>query len=85
MAISKNSRVGRRAAGADPSILPRYNYSNGAGWCSKRDLKGTRRSATPGSTKTGCQITHLDKHMAKCSRSYKHRDYPAWLAKTTRK
>ena len=41
MAISKNSRVGReRADTADNhGCLPKYNYSNGAGWKTSKKSK----------------------------------------------
>lgn len=61
--------------------LGRYNPSTGAEWRIKKDRKKTKRSQTPGSTKN-IKPTPLDKHMAKSSRSYKHKEYYSWFVKT---
>lgn len=61
--------------------LSRYNPSNGAEWRIKKERKKTKRSQTPGSTKN-IKPTPLDKHMAKASRSYKHKEYYSWFVKT---
>ena len=84
MAISKNARIGRQSQTEETTFaLKKHNYSTGAGWCSKRDVKGTRGSHTAGNIKSEtCQASAFSRHMAKCSRSYKHRDYMSWLAKT---
>jgi len=83
MAISKNSRTGRQAISVDSSCLKKHNSGSGAGMNSKRDKKARGGSQTAGNIKSeDCKASTNDKHMAKCSRSYKHRDYRAWLAKT---
>ena len=84
MAISKNARVGKEEYTDNVTFaLPKHNYGNGAGRCSKRDVKGTRGSHTAGNIKSEtCKANYVKKHMAKASRSYKHRDYKAWLQKT---
>lgn len=63
--------------------LGKYNPSTGAEWRSKVERKRTKRSRTDGRTKN-IKPTPLDKYMAKTSRSYKHRSYSAWLAKTSK-
>ena len=46
---------------------------------SKINRKKLRGSQTPGSTKGGfCQANHIDRYMAKSSRSYKNRNYKQW-------
>lgn len=85
---SKNQRVAGKQARNEENIFPchkRFNYGNGAGWCAKRDRKGQRRSSTDGRSKVGCRVTHLDKHMAKAGRSYKHRDYSSWIEKVRKR
>ena len=54
------------------------------GWRSKKErkLKNKFKGQTPGKQKgETCQASTMDRHMAKCSRSYKHRDYRSWLIK----
>jgi hypothetical protein len=65
----------------DLFALPKFNPSTGAWWKRRKNIKETRHSHTDGRTKVGCKITYIDKHMAKASRSYKHRDYPSWREK----
>jgi len=49
-------------------------------WKRTIERKRARGNQTPGSTKgKRCQATAIDRYMAKSSRSYKHKDYPAWL------
>jgi hypothetical protein len=49
----------------------------------KRDKKKKGGHQTAGSIKSDdCKADWKKKHMAKASRSYKHKDYPAWLQKT---
>ena len=83
MGLSKNARVGKAGFEEESSCLKKHNYGNGAGRCAKRDVKGTRGSHTAGSIKSDdCRANYVKKHMAKASRSYKHRDYLSWLQKT---
>jgi hypothetical protein len=81
---SKNARVGKsdRFTSDDPSVLGKFNYGTGAGWCKKRELKAKNhvKGHTPGSTKgISCKASNLQRYMAKTSRSYKHPDYKTWL------
>ena len=65
------------------TTLPKYNESTGASWCSRRERKKLRKSETAGKLKgETCQADYLKRHMAKCSRSYKHKLYREWLKKT---
>lgn len=46
---------------------------------SKKKRKLANASRTPGKEKVeACQANHIDRFMAKRSRSYKHRDFAAW-------
>jgi hypothetical protein len=63
---------------ADLFALGKYHPGTGAYWKRKKEKKANSGSRTDGRTKARCKITYLDKHMAKASRSYKHRDYPSW-------
>ena len=45
--ISKNSRIGRDGMVApDSDCLPRFNYSNGAGWKTRKGAKIGKMSAS---------------------------------------
>lgn len=86
MAISKNSRVGRKGQGEESGYcLPKFNQSTGFRWKYKRDLKKANRGKgiTSGSTKgDNCKASSIDRYMAKTSRSYKHPGYRSWFEKT---
>jgi len=84
MAISKNARVGKKGYEEESSCLRKHNYGSGAGMYSKRTKKRANRGKgqTAGSVKCDtCQADWKKKYMAKSSRSYKHREYGAWLEK----
>ena len=70
----------------DPMFaLGKYRPGTGAGWKQKIHGKRKRGHQTPGSLKgLSCKASTTDRYMAKTSRSYKHRDYPAWLEKVRR-
>lgn len=52
-------------------------------WKTKVERKKRVGNQTPGRVKgLNCQATPMEKFMAKCSRSYKHREYGTWLEKT---
>lgn len=57
------------------------NPGTGADWKARTTRKKGKGSHTPGTTKN-IRPTPLEKHFAKCSRSYKHRGYENWLRKT---
>ena len=51
-------------------------------WNRKKERKVRVQSQTSGSIKgENCKASYMDKYMAKSSRSYKHKDYPAWCKK----
>lgn len=77
----KKQREIEREAAKDYAIA-RFNPSTGYEWRARRDRKKSKRSQTPGSTKN-IKPTTLEKHFAKSSRAYKHKDYGSWLAKTS--
>ena len=88
MAINKNQLVGSRGEQrsalfqGDENCLGKYHSGTGHGWCSKRHHKKTKGHQTPGQTKgEKCKADYLKRHMAKCSRSYKHPNYGTWLEK----
>lgn len=63
--------------------LGKYNYGSGAGWKSVKERKKARGNQTTGKTKgLACHASTMDRHMAKSSRAYKHRDYGVWMTKT---
>jgi hypothetical protein len=88
MAQSKTSLLssGKKfmVGGGDNDVLPRFNYSTGAGWCKKRDRKKANRGKgqTSGSTKgITCQASTFDRYCATTSRSYKHKNYINFIEK----
>ena len=54
----------------------RQDGSMGADWRRRRNHKADKGRQTAGRIKGAtCQASPIERHMTKCSRAYKHRDY----------
>lgn len=90
MAQSKTSLRSSLAKGRELDVvnakdyaLGRYHPGTGYDWCARRERRkaGHLKGHTPGRTKgDNCVADAKKRHMAKSSRSYKHRNYGNWLA-----
>ena len=55
----------------------------GGDWRRNKIKKQTRGNQTAGNTEgERCKASIFDRHCAKSSRSYKHKNYKAWVEKT---